>query len=247
MKKNYLEKKAQRKKILWASIFTPITVMGLYFFLIKITLGFVTPEDEFYTIMSLITWGILLFLYFIFFNFLMIYLDISLKIKRKKPEWLLSEIKELEGLFDKKYSEFSKKEREFCKTKNECCPICGNTEGNVQKIREVAGKISGDFSLGFGVVNGEVHTSEVNHCSKCGNEWKKSQMSSDIWQKSIDSMFKDMLSFLSGEKMTGMKDPLKSFSAKALKLFLKQNGHRSFASEDLSKLSTREFRKYTGR
>lgn len=63
---------------------------------------------------------------------------------------------------------------------NSHCPKCG-ASGQldiVDKIRQVQGEgnVYGDFSLGFGTVRGhsEIDTNEVNHCNKCGNEWKKS-------------------------------------------------------------------------
>jgi DNA-directed RNA polymerase subunit M/transcription elongation factor TFIIS len=62
------------------------------------------------------------------------------------------------------------------------CPNCHTTKENiVNKIREVhgEGEVDGDFSsnlfFGSGSVHGsmKIDTDEVNHCNKCGNEWKK--------------------------------------------------------------------------
>jgi IS605 OrfB family transposase len=56
------------------------------------------------------------------------------------------------------------------------CPVCGGKQV-VDKIAQVYGKgsVNGSFSLGYGSVYGSsnIDTKEVNHCSKCGHEWKK--------------------------------------------------------------------------
>lgn len=58
------------------------------------------------------------------------------------------------------------------------CPKCKAREDDiVNKIRQVQGNgnVGGSFYLGFGSVSGSmsIDTDEVNHCNKCGNEWKK--------------------------------------------------------------------------
>lgn len=71
-----------------------------------------------------------------------------------------------------------REQRENQKTHDGICPKCrARQEYIVDKIRQVHGdgNVSGSFSLGFGSVSGRmsVDTDEVNHCNKCGNEWKK--------------------------------------------------------------------------
>lgn len=62
------------------------------------------------------------------------------------------------------------------KEKNGTCPNCGD-KTIVNKITRVEGSgyVSGSFTFGFGNVNGSstTDTNEVNHCNKCGNQWKK--------------------------------------------------------------------------
>ena len=65
------------------------------------------------------------------------------------------------------------------KYKNErdgICPRCKNTE-IVNKISRVEGSeyVSGSFIFGSGGIYGssKTDTNEVNHCNKCGNQWKK--------------------------------------------------------------------------
>jgi len=57
------------------------------------------------------------------------------------------------------------------------CPHCKDKSSIVNKIRHVqgTGKIGGEFKFGFGSVKGSVaiDTTEINHCNKCGHEWKK--------------------------------------------------------------------------
>jgi len=71
-----------------------------------------------------------------------------------------------------------KEQRENQKILDDACPKCRARQENiVNKIRQVHGdgNVSGSFSLGFGSVGGRmsINTDEVNHCNKCGNEWKK--------------------------------------------------------------------------
>ena len=71
-----------------------------------------------------------------------------------------------------------KEQKENQKTHDGQCPKCrARKEDIVDKIRQVRGdgKVGGNFYLGFGSVSGSmsVDTDEVNHCNKCGNEWKK--------------------------------------------------------------------------
>lgn len=69
-------------------------------------------------------------------------------------------------------------ENDWEKKHNTTCPNCGAKIDIVNKIREVHGGGSGSVSGGlFGGVHGSssmsIGTAAVNHCNKCGNEWKK--------------------------------------------------------------------------
>ncbi|RLF56671.1 MAG: hypothetical protein DRN27_09220 [Thermoplasmata archaeon] len=67
--------------------------------------------------------------------------------------------------------------KESQKTHDGQCPKCRVSVKIIDKIRHVqgTGKISSDFKLGFGSINGSINidTTEVNHCKMCGHEWKK--------------------------------------------------------------------------
>jgi hypothetical protein len=64
---------------------------------------------------------------------------------------------------------------------DEVCPNChGGKENIVNKIAQVqgSGSVGGTFHLGYGSISGSVSidSTEVNHCNKCGNQWKKFKM-----------------------------------------------------------------------
>lgn len=69
------------------------------------------------------------------------------------------------------------KEQEY---RNTNCPRCFNKD-IVDKISNVNGDgyVSGSFYLGTGSVYGQNHieTNSVNHCNKCGHQWKKYEFS----------------------------------------------------------------------
>jgi predicted Zn-ribbon and HTH transcriptional regulator len=78
-----------------------------------------------------------------------------------------------------KIADFEYNEQKEAKVSHdETCPKCkAGKDYIVDKIRHVEGKgsVSGSFDFGFGSIKGSVgiDTSEINHCNKCGNEWKK--------------------------------------------------------------------------
>lgn len=77
------------------------------------------------------------------------------------------------------------------------CPNCHATSDIVNKIKEVygSGNVDGDVSGNLFGVYGSTHgsmridTNGVNHCNKCGNEWKKYKTNyvykSDIMEKGL--------------------------------------------------------------
>lgn len=88
----------------------------------------------------------------------------------------------------KHYTDESNKQKE----KNGTCPNCGD-KTIVNKISRVEGSgyVSGSFAYGFGSIYGssKIDTNEVNHCNKCGNQWKKY----DINYKWTDDIIADWL------------------------------------------------------
>jgi len=70
-----------------------------------------------------------------------------------------------------------KEQKENQVTHDGQCPRCKDKASIVDKISHVKGrgKVGGDFKLGFGSINGSMNidTDEINHCNKCGHEWKK--------------------------------------------------------------------------
>lgn len=106
-----------------------------------------------------------------------------LNFKTKDQELLvLADIEKVlekcDAIASKEYAE----QKEARESRDGVCPNCKASKQHeknaiVNRISNVQGKgnVSGSFSLGFGNVSGhmEVDTQEVNHCNKCGNEWKK--------------------------------------------------------------------------
>jgi DNA-directed RNA polymerase subunit M/transcription elongation factor TFIIS len=71
-----------------------------------------------------------------------------------------------------------KREDDWEKSCNNTCPNCGAKRGDiVNKIREVhgsgSGNVSGNLFGVYGSSSMSIGTDGVNHCNKCGNEWKK--------------------------------------------------------------------------
>lgn len=101
----------------------------------------------------------------------------------------------------KHYSEESNRQRE----NNGKCPNCRDSS-IVNKIARVEGSgyVSGSFALGFGSVYGSssLDTNEVNHCNKCGNQWKKHKThykwSDDIiaeWLNDLNTIYEGKYTF----------------------------------------------------
>lgn len=65
------------------------------------------------------------------------------------------------------------------KRQNDMDTVCQKCKGKeiVNKISRVEGSgyVDGSFMLGCGSIYGSstTDTNEVNHCNKCGNQWKK--------------------------------------------------------------------------
>jgi hypothetical protein len=79
------------------------------------------------------------------------------------------------GKMNKAYHD---REDKFQENHDNKCPNCHATKENiVDKIREVhgsgSGEVSGNLFGVYGSSSMKMDTDGVNHCNKCGNEWKK--------------------------------------------------------------------------
>lgn len=97
---------------------------------------------------------------------------------KKQKEILIKEIDDVLIKCDEIAQQELKEQKENQKSIDGVCPKCrARSENIVNKITDVNGKgnVNGTLRFGFGSVDGSVNieTSEVNHCNKCGNEWKK--------------------------------------------------------------------------
>lgn len=98
----------------------------------------------------------------------------------------------------KHYNEESNRQRE----NNGKCPNCRDSS-IVNKIARVEGSgyVSGSFALGFGSVYGSssIDTNEVNHCNKCGNQWKKHNTNYKWTDDIIAEWFNDLNTIYEGK------------------------------------------------
>ena len=170
-------------------------------------------------------------------------LDIKLP-KKKLPEWLDKQLVALERKYDSVYNSISSSQQSTVTDKNETCPRCkAGKKDIVDKIRRVKGEVDGEFFLGFGSVEGETDTESVNHCNKCGHEWKKEETSySDMRESAMSQILGPMYYFFNNDQ-DNTSDELKKFSARAIRIFIKKH-EDGYRAEELKKLSERELRKY---
>jgi hypothetical protein len=105
---------------------------------------------------------------------------------------------ELKKIAEKRASENNEAERGYENKRNSTCPHCHyNGKEIVNKITRVegSGSVSGSFFWGTGSVYGssETDTNEVNHCNKCGNQWKKYnrnwEIDSDYFVKWLNKIY----------------------------------------------------------
>lgn len=139
-------------------------------------------------------------------------------------EIVQKELAELIGKAKVEESEQDQSNREYVNRYNSRCPKCG-ASGQldvVDKIRQVQGdgEVSGSFSLGFGSVYGsmEIDTNEVNHCNKCGNEWKKEKRRYTSHKKVIAEWLNELETHLEGKYTYAKRtvDKLQKFHAESI-------------------------------
>lgn len=91
---------------------------------------------------------------------------------------------------------------------DDICPKCKNKE-IVNKITRVEGDgyVSGSFRFGSGSIYGssKIDTNEVNHCNKCGNQWKKYNVSYKWDEDIIVDWLNDLNYVYEGEYNFGNK------------------------------------------
>jgi hypothetical protein len=160
-----------------------------------------------------------------------------------KPSALSLELEKLKELSSDYYYEEYRK-RIYSVVEKETCPKCGKSDQVVDKIRRIQGKEDGEFFLGFGSFHGSIDTSPIKHCNSCGNEWIKKETSYSYSQdSSINDLLWKMYDFFKNG-IDNNSDPLKKFSAKAIKHFIDDNENNGYIAKELSELSTRHFKKY---
>lgn len=231
--KGYLERKERRNEIIIAIIVLLVVLLVLNYGMMY-SLGFFESLLGIISVVMINMIAIYAFCDFLGIKFF----------KRKTPSWLNDQLNALERMYDEIYENVRSSQSSSVEKRNNTCPKCGaKSESIVDKIRQVKGEIDGDFVFGFGSVDGEIDTESVNHCSKCGHEWKKKETSfSDASETTISQMLRPMYYFFSKDQ-NNSSDELKKFSAKAVKIFIKKHDD-DYKAKELKKLSERELRKY---
>ncbi len=127
----------------------------------------------------------------------------------KKQKMLIAEgCDKLIAMAETEASKCYSKETENQKERNGICPLCKDTN-IVNKIARVEGSgyVSGSFAYGFGSVHGssKTDTNEVNHCNKCGNQWKKYNISYKWKADVIADWMNDINAYIEGKYSYGDK------------------------------------------
>jgi len=134
------------------------------------------------------------------------------------------ELEELRGMAKVKEAEEDESNRSYVNLHNSTCPKCG-ADGNldvVDKIQRVQGDghVGGDFFLGCGSIYGEmeIDTNEVNHCNKCGNQWKKEKRRFTTHNKVMADWLNEIETHLEGKYMYAKRtvDKLQKFHAESI-------------------------------
>ena len=162
---------------------------------------------------------------------------------------------ELVEMADRKIREHENNEHKRQKEHNGKCPNCSSS-AIVNKFTRVKGKgeVHGSFIYGFGDVDGsfDMDTSEVNHCSACGNQWKKcrilTQKRKDVfigWIFGLERALndKDGNSIgISGERTMNL---LKNIPAESIWKTIKNNTEKPYRKNiSLTKLRTKFYSVY---
>lgn len=89
---------------------------------------------------------------------------------------LINDMQNIDAEIEKLIAISWKKEDDKKKLVNGRCPHCSAND-IINKIAHVqkSGGVSGDFTFGIGNMydSSKIDTSSVNHCVKCGNQWKR--------------------------------------------------------------------------
>lgn len=140
--------------------------------------------------------------------------------KEQKAEILLQSDK-IQLMAEQEASTLNDKERDRKKEKDSKCPICGDTT-IVNKIARVEGSgyVSGSMSWGGGYIHGSssTDTNEVNHCNKCGNQWKKYEKTYKWKEDILADWMNDLGTVYEGKYTFGDRTVirLQEFSAEAI-------------------------------
>lgn len=161
-----------------------------------------------------------------------------------------AEIAEIKEILEKESDILYRNERKYQQMHDEKCPHCGATD-IVNKISRVQGdgSVNGSFSLGFGSVYGrmDIDTNEVNHCAKCGNQWKKYKFVFTSATKLLTSNLNDIGTHIEGRYSFAEKtyNNYKKYKAETIYSIINGNDiYRSDLYQSTIELSISTLRKY---
>ena len=147
----------------------------------------------------------------------------------------------LEQKYEDEATHIRNKNDEYADRANKECPKCGSKKNIIDKIAHVqgSGKVSGDFSLGFGSIRGSsnVDTSAVNHCSVCGHEWVK-DIPTRKYAGDLISHNLDMLGYIFDDNEWSQKytvvyvEKFSEYYAETIQYAYKENSYRCAPSTE---------------
>ena len=158
--------------------------------------------------------------------------------------------KKMEGMADELSKIEYVKEEKSINYLNSYCSHCNKKTDIVNKIARVegSGSVSGSFYFGSGSVYGSssTDTNEVNHCNKCGNQWKKHELKYKDQREFLGEWMDNIYtSFEKNDYIFPQKtiDLLKEFHAESIYKIFKNVEYKCYLSTrdnlTLSKLRTK--------
>lgn len=170
----------------------------------------------------------------------------------QQKEKVAKDLLELAGMAKVEEAEIDAHYREYADRHNGQCPKCGAKDplDIVDKIRQVQGEgyVRGEFFLGHGGVYGRttVDTNEVNHCNKCGNEWKKEHRVFTTHRKVISSWLNDIKVYSEDSQCYAKRtiEKLKKFHAESIYALINEAEDDSLYLRTKETLTLPTLRKY---
>lgn len=125
-------------------------------------------------------------------------------LSKKEIEIIELDNQVMKSIAKKLADEHNDSERKIEKKYNNICPNC-RSKKIVNKISNVSGEGNISGSLFWFDGDSYVGTKEVNHCSECGNQWKKYESDFYSTESVIADWINDLFSILESHKNEAIK------------------------------------------